>query len=156
MDQAPDREVLKQLIYTLKEKDYLYTARFPALRRPLQMFPMEPHVFMKYVKGRTSSFTPTALPSLYGIKWFKTHKSTKVLYRIFYQNQSRRKVSLENIIGSKMLSELVDSGMIKHSNGMVSSEYRLVPWGDSIFLCDPDQGNKRTTVQYVYLGNDSI
>ncbi len=156
MNQTPDRDILKQLIGLLKEKDYLYTARFPALRRPARMFPIEPHVFVNYLKGRTSSFTPTVFPSMYGIKWFKRHKDTKVLYRFFYLNQSENRKSIENIIGSEMFSSLTDSGMIKYSNGIVRSEYRLVPWGDSIFLSDPDQGNRRTTVQYVYVGNDSV
>ncbi len=156
VDQAPDREVLKQLIDTLRKRDYLFTARFPALRRPLWMFALEPHVFLRYVQGRTSSFTPTALPALYGNKWFRSHKDTEILYRLFYLNRNAEIDSLDRILGSEMLSGLVDSGMIKYSNGIVRSEYRLVPRGDSIFLSDPDQGNRRTTVQYVYVGNDSV
>lgn len=156
MDQAPDRKVLKQLIDELRTRDYLYTARFPCLRRPLWMLPLEPHVLLKYAKGRTSPFTPTALPSFYGKIWFQDHKDTALLHRLFYLNRPVRTISLEKTLGNEMLSGLVDSGMIRDSNGTARSVYRMVPWRDSIFLSDPDQGNKRTTVHYVYVGNDSI
>lgn len=156
MDQAPDREVLKQLTDALKKREYLYTARFPALRRPLWMLAFEPNVLMKYIQGRTSPFTPTALPSLYGIKWFKAHEDTEILYRLFYLNRLIRIDSLNNIIGDELLSGLVESGIIEDSQGTAKSIYRLVPWRDSIFLSDPDQGYRRTTNQYVYVGSDSV
>ena len=156
MDQAPDRNVLKQLTDVLKKREYLYTARFPALLRPLWMLAFEPTVLMKYIKARTNPFTPTALPSLYGIKWFKAHEDTEILYMLFYLNHPVRTDSLNNILGDELLSELVESGMIEDSRGTVRSIYRLVPWRDFIFLSDPDQGDRRTIKQYVYIGSDSV
>lgn len=156
MNEAPDREVLKQLIDVLNKNDYLHTARFPALQRPLWMLVLEPNVLSRYIQGKTSSFTKTAFPSLYGNRWFKDHEDAKILYRLFYLNHQVRINSLNRIVGEKLLSGLVASEIVKDSTGFAKSVYRLTPWRNSIFLCDPDQGAHRTIEYYVYVGYDSV
>lgn len=156
MGGAPDREVLRDLVRFMKSRDYLETSRFPSLRRPLWMLPLEPHVMLKYFGGRTSPFTPSAIPHLYGRVWRKLHGTTDILYRLFYLNRPVRTDDLHGVMDDRMYESLLQAGIAHEAGNDVVSDCRLVPWGGSIFLSDPDQGDRRTTEHYVYVGSDSV
>lgn len=156
MNALPDLDTLRDLILFLKARYYLQTARFPALRRPAWMLSLEPHVLLKYLRGVSSSFTPTAVPSLYGRFWFLKHPDTRLLYELFYLNREVSAMAFEEVAGRDFSIRIQAEGLVQRSDDLLKSDYRLVPWGDSIFLSDRDQGYHRTTVQYVYVGGDSV
>ena len=156
MGQSPDREVLRELVRFMKGAHYLRTARFPALRRPVWLLPLEFQTVLEYLRGRTSPFTPTALPTLYGRAWFRNNQLTRLLYDLFYLNRPVPVTEAGSRIGKDLLEKLHGTGMLATTDDMTRSVFRLVPWGDSVFLSDPDQGNERTTVRYVYVGGDSV
>lgn len=156
MNQTPDRDVLKKLFSALRKQHYLHTARFPSLKRSLFMLPFEPHVMLSYAMSRTNPFTPSALPSLYRFKWLAKHPDTAFLYRFFFLNQPSPMHQLSITLGSELAAQLKDAGIVDESDGYAKANFRMVPYGNTIFLSDPDQGDTRTTTQYVYVGGDSI
>ena len=156
MNQAPDRNVLRKLVSALRERHYLHTARFPSLQRPFFMLPFEPNVMLSFTRNKTSPFTPSALPSLYRFRWFAKHPDTALLYRFFFLNQPASLQHLSKTLGTELIGQLVDAGIVRKSDGHAKANFRMVPYGDTIFLSDPDQGDVRTTIQYVYVGGDSV
>ena len=156
MQKMPDSDVLRELFMRLKDLDYLETARIPSLKRPSWMFLIEPHVLFKYMMGNTNPFTPTAVPGLYGRLWFRSHGDTREAYNLFFLNRPGDLRTLEDLLGTELVRKCLQQKILEESEDIIESNYRLVPWRDSIFLSDPDQGDRRTTVRYVYVGSDSV
>jgi hypothetical protein len=149
-------DTLRRVRRLLADRGFLRMQRLPSLRRPLHLAGLEPSTLLAYWSGGTSPFTPTAFPGAYLALFGGADAAAKDLYRFFFLNETMPRRRLWETIGEELSRRLVSEGLAAEDRGYASFLYRLVPYGDTVFLTDRDQGANRTTEQYVYAGGDSV
>jgi SAM-dependent methyltransferase len=144
-----------ELFRLLFEKGYTSLSGIPTMKRPLWKFFLEPPVFLRFIRGKTDPFCPTILPDLYSRWSLHNRPELKTLFKLFLLNRPVKHEAASAALNG-LHKELIDSGLLIDSQeGMVISRKRFIPWSDRIFVCDPEEGSGRQTMNYVYIGGDS-
>ncbi len=148
-------EILRETRNLIVEKGYLRMHRLPSLRRPPHLAGLEPSTLLAYLAGRTNPFSPTAFPGAYLFLFAGADAAAKDLYMFFFLNMAMPRSRMEQHLGTGLAGRLASEGLVEERGGGILFLYRLLPFGDTVFLTDRDQGSNRTTEHYVYAGGDS-
>lgn len=151
-----DTQLLTELTDILKKSGYLQLQKLPGLKRPGWKFFMEPFVLLSYVLGRNHLFSPTCFPDLYPAIFFHKNRRLRTFYSFFFANRPVPFKRISEELGTGLTEQLIEKDIIRRTAGDLVSIYRFIPYGDTIFLSDPDQGIFRTIKHYVYIGGDSV
>ena len=149
-------EVLAATTGELLQRGYLKMQKAPNLMRPLHLAVFEPITAISFLRGRSNPFAPTVLPGLYPRLIRGVEGSTRELYRFFFQGHPMHRHRLAQLLGDELAARLAEVGLAEADGSSIEFLFRLVPYGNTVFLTDRDQGARRTTVRYVYAGGDSV
>ncbi len=147
--------VLRRTATVLRETGYLSTQSIPSLRRPKWKMILELHRLFHLPDRTGYCFEPTAMPDFLADRFLRGKERLKTAYRLFFLNRPVPGPGCESLLGKDLLNELLEAGIAVSENDRILSTVRFVPWRNFLFLSDPDEGARRGTDFYVYLGGDS-
>ncbi|MFO7626205.1 MAG: class I SAM-dependent methyltransferase [Candidatus Fermentibacteraceae bacterium] len=152
---VPAPGTLLELSGILRDEGFLSTQRIPSLKRPFWKIVAEPQVLSDYKKGRTNCFSSSALPGSYIRSFFRGRPRLELLYRLFFLNHAVPSEAAYGALNRSVVQNLLNDGIVWENAGSVLSNFRVVPWRNSLLLSDPDEDDDERRENYVYVGGDS-
>lgn len=151
----PKLDTLLELTGILRNQGFLATQYIPSMKRPLWKIVAEPAVFIDYKKGRTNCFSSSALTSFYTGSFFRQKPELEPLYRLFFLNRAVPSQTICSVLNRQTIQNLLNDGIICENAGSIFSNFRIVPWRNSLLLSDPEESYGQRREYYVYVGGDS-